>query len=163
MVYDVYVDGSYKNYGGDIGAYYSSAATISLQDEEKPLTILTKASSDELISMRNVAGEIIAVMMAFEHCLNVLKLKQEDKVRVFYDYAGIENWCKRKGSPGYWRAKNTITQAYSAYVNTIVRPRFEVEFHHVTGHTGNAGNELVDKLAKKAMDDHVAKLVKGQA
>ncbi len=58
MTYNIYVDGSYKNYGAGIGAFYSGAVTIAKEGVDEPETILTKVSSDDLISMRNVAGEI---------------------------------------------------------------------------------------------------------
>lgn len=157
MVYDVYTDGSYKQVSPTV-AYYSSAATINPIGEPEKVTILTKVSNDELISMRNVAGEIMAVMMAMEHCLNVLQLKQQDKVILHYDYVGIENWTKKKGEKDYWRCKNTTTQAYRDYINTIVRPRFTIEFKHTPGHTGVAGNERVDQLARNAIDQHIKNL-----
>jgi len=159
MKYDVYTDGSFRDYGGDIGAFYSCAATISEHGSSQVLVTLTKVSNDDLISMRNVAGEIMAVMMAFEHCINVLKLKQDDVVVVHHDYVGIHNWIKRKGEPDFWKCKNEITQAYRDYVNSIVRTRFKVEFVHTPGHKGIAGNEYVDAIAKEAMDNHVNKLI----
>ena len=158
MYYDVYTDGSYKDYGS-LGAFYSGAATINPVGEPDRIAILTKVSNDELIAMRNVAGEIIAAMMAFEHCLNVLKLKQEDTVVMHYDYVGIENWTKRKGEPGYWRSKNKTTQAYRNYVNSIVKPRFRIEWKHTPGHTGDPGNERVDYLAGIAIEQHVKELM----
>lgn len=155
MVYNAFIDGSFKS--TQLGNFFGSAATIEPEDGSRTITTLTKAGNDpELLSMRNVAGEIMAAMMLFEHCLNVLKLTQEDTVILHYDYAGIENWCKRKGEPDYWRSKNTVTQAYRDYVNTIVRTRFTVKFVHTPGHSGIVGNERVDKLAKEAIDKHIS-------
>lgn len=159
MTYDIYVDGSYKNYGGFLGAYYSAAALIVNAEDNNVVTTLTKVSNDDWVSMRNVAGEILAVVLAFEHCLNVLKLKQEDTARIHYDYAGIANWIKKKGDPGYWKARTPAAQTYKTYVQTIVRPVFKVEFIHTPGHTGILGNETVDRLAKEAMDNHVKHIV----
>ena len=158
MKYTVYTDGSYKKIKG-IGEFYSSAATLASEVNPDQMTVLTKVSNDDLISMHNVAGEIMAVMMALEHCINVLHLTQKDEVTIYYDYAGIENWTRRKGESNYWRCKNETTQAYRDYINTIVRPRFQLVFRHVSGHTGEEGNERVDRLARKAIDDHVSKLM----
>lgn len=157
MVYNIYTDGSFKDvpvYGG----FYSGAAVIMAEGSSTPIATLTKVANDELLPMRNVAGEILATMMAFEHCLSVLHLTQNDTVHLYYDYEGVENWTKSKGEKGYWRAKNKTTQAYRDYVNLIVRPTFKVVFHHVYGHTGNAGNEIVDRAAKNAIDSHIKNL-----
>ena len=160
MIYNVYTDGSYRNVP-NVGEFYSSAATIAPADDNSKITVLTKVSSDELVSMRNVAGELMAVLMIFEHCLNVLHLNQNDTVVVHYDYVGIENWTKRKGQPGFWRCKNPTTQAYRDYVNTIVRTSFNVKFVHTPGHTGIEGNELVDKLAYEAINNHLRRVARG--
>lgn len=158
MIYDVYTDGSYKQVNG-FGPFYASAATIEIKGQPNTASALTKVGNDEsLIGMRNVAGEIMAVMMVFEHCLNVLKLTQEDTVVLHYDYVGIENWLKRKGEKDYWRCKNDTTQAYRDYMNTIVRTRMNVKFVHTPGHKGIVGNERVDKLAKAAIDQHIRNL-----
>lgn len=161
MTYEVFTDGSYKEFA-DYGPFFSSAATITKEGDPSSITTLVKTSNDsDLISMRNVAGEIMAVMMVMEHCLNVLNLKQDDKVILHYDYVGIENWTAKRGDSNYWRAKNPVTQAYRDYINTIVRPRFAVEFVHTPGHTGVAGNERVDKLARDAIEKHVHNLRTG--
>ena len=156
MKYIAYVDGSYKEYAGQ--KYYASAAIIA-PEGTTDWTQMTKVSCDtDLISMRNVAGEIMAVMLVMEHCLNSLKLKQGDTVQLNYDYAGIENWVKPYGAPGYWRCKNSVTQSYRDYMLHVVGPRFKVRFNHTPGHTGIAGNEIVDKLAKRALEDKFQEL-----
>lgn len=156
MQYDIYTDGSYREFG-DLGKFYSGAAVIMNGQDNHP-TILTKAGCDaDIISMRNVAGEIVAVMMAMEHCLNVLDLSNKDVVNLYYDYQGIEDWVL-----GKWRAKNPTTQAYKAYMNSIIRPRFTVNFHHVKGHSGILGNELADKYAGQAISQLVENLSKGK-
>ena len=156
MKYIAYVDGSHKEYAGQ--KYYASAAIIA-PEGTTDWTQMTKVSCDtDLISMRNVAGEIMAVMLVMEHCLNSLQLGRNDEVILNYDYAGIENWVAPANAKNHWRCKNCVTQAYRNYMINVVGPRFKVRFNHTPGHTGIAGNEIVDKLAKRALEDKFQEL-----
>lgn len=158
MKYIVYTDGSYKEVDG-VGEFYGSAATIQADGDSTILATLTKVSSDQYTHMHNVAGEILAVIMAFDHCQRVLKLTQEDEVEVRYDYAGIENWCKKKGTPGYWNATQELSQIYRDYMNLVIKPNCKVTFKHVKAHTGESGNTRVDELARGAINKHLATLL----
>ena len=158
MEYDVYVDGSYKEFGAV--KLYAGATLIVEKGGSEPLAALTKVGSDSYIDMRNVAGEIMATLMAFEHCLNVLHLTQADTVNLYYDYKGIENWCLPQSNPNHWRARNDLTQGYRDYVNTRVRTSFKVNFCHIKGHSGNPGNTCVDALAKRAIELHMNDLMR---
>lgn len=149
MHYIAYVDGSYKEVEG-VGPIYGGAAIVQAENSYH-WTSMTKAGSDELVSMRNVAGEILAAMMLFEHCR---QLSDCTELTIYYDYEGIANWLKRDSEPGFWRAKNVYTKAYRAYYWQYIKPRIACTFVHVKGHTGNDGNELVDSLAKKAIADY---------
>lgn len=151
MRYEAYTDGSYKKVNG-VGEYFASAAIIAAEGTSDWTSIVKVSNDSEMISMRNVAGEIMAVMAVCEHCINTLQLKQGDVLRINYDYVGIENWCKKPGEKDYWRAKNAITSAYRDYILTVVKPRFKIEFNHVSGHSGNRGNDIVDNLAREAID-----------
>ena len=156
MKYIAYVDGSDKEDAGQ--KYYASAAIIA-PEGTTDWTQMTKVSCDtDLISMRNVAGEIMAVMLVMEHCLNSLQLGRNDEVILNYDYAGIENWVAPANAKNHWRCKNCVTQAYRNYMINVVGPRFKVRFNHTPGHTGIAGNEIVDKLAKRALEDKFQEL-----
>ena len=157
MRYEAFVDGSFKEVKG-VGAFYASAAIIAPEGSNN-WTQMTKVSCDtDLISMRNVAGEIMAVMLVMEHCLNSLQLGRNDEVILNYDYAGIENWVAPANAKNHWRCKNCVTQAYRNYMINVVGPRFKVRFNHTPGHTGIAGNEIVDKLAKRALEDKFQEL-----
>lgn len=154
MLAVVYTDGSYKDIEG-IGGVYSGACLL-MCDASNSTTCLCKADNDpQFLKHRNIAGEISAVMMACEHCMNVLKMKQGDVLLIKHDYIGLDNWTRAKGSPGYWRAKNPLSIMYRDYMNTKVKTTFEVRFEHVEGHTGDVVNEAVDKAAKKAIDEFV--------
>lgn len=154
MQYIAYTDGSYKEVSR-VGAFYAAAAVIICPDKKTKTTFVKVDDNPELLRLRNVAGEMSAIMMVMEHCLNTLNLTQEDEVTIYHDYVGLSNWLKPKGDKDYWKAKNYWTQAYRNYMLNIVFPRFRVNFEHVESHTGNYGNELVDQLAKDAIQNEL--------
>lgn len=95
----------------------------------------------ELSSMRNVAGEIMGAIHAFNYCVE----HKIPHLALFYDYEGIEKWCT-----GKWRAEKPGTKAYKDYYDGI-KDVLEVTFNKVKGHSGDEYNERVDKLAKAAL------------
>lgn len=144
MKYVAYVDGSYME-DATAGAYYGSAAIVQ-PDGGTGWSLIKQAGNDEMVAMRNVAGELMAVILLCEYCT---KLDCTHLV-IHYDYEGIEKWVT-----GQWKAKNKWTQAYRRYMTTVVYPKMKVEFMHVKGHTGVAGNEAVDQYAKDAILDQI--------
>ena len=150
MHYEAYTDGSYKEIG-DV-KLYASAAIIAKGGTSDWTSIVQCGSDPEYISLRNVAGEIFAVIQVCEYAINTLKLTQQDTLRINYDYVGIANWLKKPGEPDFWRCKKTVTKLYRDYIYTYVKPKFKLELVHVEGHSGNIGNEYVDRLAKDAIE-----------
>lgn len=61
----------------------------------------------DMVSMRNVAGEIEGAMAAIRYA------KEHDikEFIMYYDYSGIEQWAA-----GRWSANKTGTQKYQKYV-----------------------------------------------
>lgn len=154
MIAVAYTDGSYKDVEG-IGGIYSGACLLQ-SDQSDGHTLLSKADNqEEYLPLRNIAGEISAVMMACEHCMNVLHMKHGDVLLIKHDYVGLDYWCRPKGSENYWRAKTPLTIMYRDYMNTRVKTTFEVRFEHVEGHSGNVVNDAVDQAAKKAIDEFI--------
>ncbi|WP_017756797.1 ribonuclease H1 domain-containing protein [Calidifontibacillus oryziterrae] len=134
-----YIDGSYD----DSKKIYSYAGIVFLKNEER-LEFSYADSDSELISLRNVAGEIKAAM----HVIN-LALKNEAKsIDIYYDYAGIENWANKN-----WQAKNFFTQKYVKYIESV-KTKININFKKVKSHSGNKYNDEVDQLAKKAIEDY---------
>lgn len=156
MVVIIYTDGSYREIE-NVGAFYSGAAIIFAdEDSKKPPDVLTTVGSDpKLLSYRNVSGELSAVIMACEHCMNTLKVKQTDRVVICHDYVGVANWCKKQGEEGYWKAKTPLTQYYRDFMNTKMKTRCQLQFMHVKGHSNTALNDLADTYAKKAIDTYI--------
>ena len=161
MHYIAYTDGSFKEVKS-IGQFYASAALLVCEEKGTTATFSKVADDPELLPMRNVAGELMAVMMVLEHCLNTLHVTQEDTLTIYHDYIGLANWVKRKDEPGYWRAKNYWTQAYREYVLTKFKTRCKLEFVHVPGHSGIPGNEVVDKIAKDAIEKELLRRINAE-
>lgn len=154
MQYIAYTDGSFKDVKG-LGSFYSSAAILINVDKQTKSTFTKVDDNPQLLPLRNVAGELMAVMMVMEHCLNVLHVTQEDSITVYHDYVGLANWLKKKGEPDYWKCKNYWTQAYREYMLTKIFPRCKVQFIHVAGHSKDYGNDQVDKMAKEAINNEL--------
>lgn len=101
----------------------------------------SSGNDESVLSMNNVAGEILGAMTAMKYC-------HEHKIKeliLCYDYNGIENWCT-----GSFKATKEGTMAYRDYYNSI-KDELKVTFVHTKGHTGIELNEHVDKLAKKSV------------
>jgi len=89
-------------------------------------------------TMRNVAGEIAAVLYAVKKASELGVI-----IRIFHDYAGIAFWVT-----GEWKANNEFTQAY---VKMMKQYQGIYCFEKVKAHSGNEFNDYVDKKAKIAL------------
>lgn len=98
-------------------------------------------SDPALVSMRNVAGEIMGASFVMQYCAE----RNIPSLDLYYDYAGIEHWCT-----GAWKAEKEGTKNYALLYRKLSQS-VAVNFHKVKGHSGDTYNELADKLAKKAL------------
>ncbi|NMA86833.1 MAG: RNase H [Tissierellia bacterium] len=130
-----YVDGSF-----DIKNKAYSYGVILFNIEGKS-TYAEKEQNENLVEMRNVAGEIRGAMVAMEKALAMGK----DTLYLHYDYMGIEKWAK-----GEWKANKYGTQEYRDYYNSI-KNKLNVIFIKVLAHSGDKYNEEADALAKSAL------------
>lgn len=132
-----YVDGSYED---SIKKYGSGVVIIKDGDiiEEKSFG----GNESELVSMRNVAGEIKAAEYAMNFCIE----KGYDKLILHYDYAGIESWCT-----GAWKAGKEGTKKYRDIYNDFSKRGLNVKFVKVKAHSGDKFNDMADCLAKKGL------------
>ena len=93
-----YVDGSFLVEK----SMFSFGAVLFHNGEEKHFS---KAFDiPDLVSMRNVAGEIKGAEFVMQYCLD----NNIASIDIYYDYEGIEKWCS-----GAWKANKSGTQRYA--------------------------------------------------
>jgi ribonuclease HI len=80
------------------------------------------------------------------YAMNKAKQYGYKKLVLYYDYAGIGNWCER-----LWTAKNKYSKLYVEYYDKNIKPFIEVEFIKVKSHSKNTYNDMADFLAKQAL------------
>ena len=134
-IMEAYVDGSYNKstrvYGAGCVIIYNGTYENLMLTGDNPL----KAS------MRNVAGEIDAAMLAMTKAYNTEGVKL---LRIYHDYTGIAYWCT-----GKWKANKLWTQLYKKHYEDVVK-KIKIEFIKVAAHSGDEFNDCADYLAKKA-------------
>lgn len=131
-----YVDGSYnvnnKAYGYGVLLYNRDEPEDSWE---------FSGCGNQYPESRNVSGEVDGAMRAVKEAI-ALGFKS---IVICYDYAGIEMWAT-----GRWKCNKEMTKKYR---DTMLEygKQIKISFDKVAAHTGVAGNEHVDKLAKKAV------------
>ena len=97
-----YVDGSYsKEIAED--RYGSGIVLIHSNNKQEHISL----TGTEGIELNNVAGELVASM----HAMQEAKDYGYDKLILYYDYAGICNWCN-----GFWTAKIYYSKLYVVFI-----------------------------------------------
>lgn len=152
-VYHVYVDGSYSE---TLGMYSFGLAVV----KNDVIIHVNKGqgSDTEAATMRQIGGEILGSQMGVDYALS----REQKEICILYDYEGVKQWALGRENGG-WRSKNVYTKAYHEYMQKKMNG-LKIHFVHIDSHTGNLYNELVDELAKSAVDvplkGAVAKLLK---
>ena len=128
-----YVDGAYFNGEYSWGMAIYKDGQLIVQDKGK-------GTSEEAAKLHNVAGEIEGAKQAVLWA----EANGVDKIIICHDYVGLSEWAL-----GHWKTNTPLTTEYARFMQQR-KERFS--FVKVAGHTGVAGNELADKLAKAALD-----------
>lgn len=131
-----YVDGSYNVKTQEYGY-----GCVIIHGQSIVEQINGKGSDPDYVSMRNVAGEIIASEMAIRYAIK----HHYPLICIYYDYEGIEKWAN-----GMWKANKQGTQAYQKFIKES-RQQINIQFVKVLAHSGDVYNDVADKLAKKAV------------
>ena len=136
-----YVDGSYDSASGR----FSCGVVILITDESgNTETTELKSAFDDAgaAAQRNVAGEVMGAKTAIDYCLaNDIR-----EITIYHDYEGVGKWAD-----DLWKANNSLTQAYKAYVADARKGGMIIKFEKVKAHAGNRYNEQADRLAKEAL------------
>lgn len=132
-----YIDGSFDRVNG----IYGSGVVIVDGDEKHEYK--HAGNREDYAQLHNVAGELEAAKFVMWYAAD----KKISEITLFYDYQGIEDWAT-----GTWQAKLPYTQDYVKFYNKV-KTRVKVNFVKVEAHTGVELNELVDKLAKEAIEE----------
>ena len=130
-----YVDGSFKEDTNE----YSFGVVLLIGGKEYHFK--KSFPSDELSSMRNVAGEIKGAGFVILYCLN----RGIDNLTIYHDYEGISKWYENE-----WKANLYGTKKYQEFANEV-KNQINVSFVKVKSHSNNHYNDLADKLAKEAL------------
>ncbi len=133
---EAYIDGSYEHSSKTYGS-----GVVILGNGQVLDSISNTGNNSNYVSMRNVAGEIEASMLAIKYCINA-GIKN---IIIYYDYDGIEKWCT-----GEWKTNKEGTIYYRQFYNEAIK-KINIKFVKVKAHSGNKYNDMADKLAKQAV------------
>ena len=134
----MYVDGSYQDATGKpciSWAFEVWEGTTSLHAAAGVI------SDEHLLSLRNVAGECEAARQGLRWC----HTHAHRTVEVRFDYQGVSAW-----PTGSWRAKLPFTQQYAQDIQEMAS-QLSISWKDVRGHSGEVGNERVDRMARTAI------------
>lgn len=155
MKLEIYVDGSYTTNC----SHQTYAAYVAVLDGRAIAAQRGVVTDAELVSMRNVGGELVAATMAIMFTAEYLKHVSDTNAEliIYHDYNGIYEFVK---SNNPWQAKKIGSQRYVAAVNALKKrhPNINIEFRKVKAHSGNVYNEYADSIANNVIPRELQKV-----
>ena len=134
----IYSDGSFKDNTVSLG--------LVLRTHYKDLKFYGMVESTQYNSLRNIAGELFAVLAGVELACQL----GLTNISVYYDYEGVEKWYT-----GEWSAKSDLAIKYVGLLrNLVAQNNLNIKFFKVVGHSSVEGNVLADKMASRARTFH---------
>lgn len=110
------------------------------------------AANPKYISSRNIIGEILGVFNSLDWAIT----NGYEKIKIFYDYEGLEKWAH-----GEWKADSEVAQMYISVLENKYKDIISIEFEKVKGHSNNKYNDKADQLAKMALKDRATSINTG--
>lgn len=141
-----FTDGSFEE---SLNEY--SYGAIAFSPENETFTFCDRGARADFLSSRNIAGEVEGVLAAVRWAF----LNGYPKLKIYHDYEGLSAWAT-----GRWQAKGAVS---CYYLEELKRydGAVRITFEKVKGHSNNAYNEAVDKLAKEALFEGKRKVSDG--
>lgn len=145
--YEVYTDGSYREFPDAKYCSYG-AVVITDGDRDDVFEIAGVTENPDTLPLRNVAGELLAVVRAIQHIKsNTPASVPIGHIKIYHDYTGVAKWVT-----GEWQAKKPFTQRYKKFWAKEMSD-IPYSFVWIKSHTGDPMNERADRLAAKAIED----------
>lgn len=131
----IYVDGSFRQ--NLVGWAFEAWKGHS------PIASQSGVLDDPLyLEHHNVSGECYAVLQALQWA----GANGHRHIEIRHDYAGLKAWAT-----GEWQAKPRFTQGYQQAVQALSQ-QISIYWTKIPAHSGERGNERVDRLAAEAID-----------
>ena len=133
-----YVDGSFQK----STMRYSFGAVL-LQNDQVIETLSRVGDNPKYQGSWQIAGEVFGALHAIQWAIE----NNFKKIIIHYDYVGIKHWAL-----GEWRTNKPVSIDYAEAYQKLAS-QIDVEFVKVKAHSGIKYNEMVDQIAKDALNN----------
>lgn len=133
-----YVDGSFQK----STMRYSFGAVL-LQNDQVIETLSRVGDNPRYQDSWQIAGEVFGALHAIQWAIE----NNFKKIIIHYDYIGIKHWAL-----GEWRTNKPVSIDYAEAYQKLAS-QIDIEFVKVKAHSGVKYNEMVDQIAKDALNN----------